>query len=174
MNQVAIATDGWRAIARFQHRYSTERPNSFKADTADHAISLFLNRASRNDRFAARNAWRDAGSVVLRRHRRNAARYRPLPETDHESDAAISSDVLQAMADPAPTPEQALVWTDQYQRLRTAVSDKNAYAARCLDDWRDGYSEDETAAALCISRDYVKKLRALVKKTARGLLCAEG
>jgi hypothetical protein len=58
------------------------------------------------------------------------------------------------------------MWADAYARLRAALEKRNRYAAACLDGWRAGEEESETAAALGISRDYVKKLRRLIRRTA--------
>jgi hypothetical protein len=62
--------------------------------------------------------------------------------------------------------EYAVAWREIYTRLAKVVARRNRYAAACLDAWRDGADLNETAARLGISRDYVKKLRGIIRATA--------
>ena len=76
--------------------------------------------------------------------------------------------------DPFPDAERSLVWADACSYLRLALDQRNPYATHCLDGWRNGEKEHETAAALGISREYVKKLRRLIRTTASEIFSGEG
>lgn len=178
MTQAALAPARWAVVSQFQRRRDRRNVNSFEFEIADHAVSLALNPNRRFDAYFARNTWRDAKSVVLRQRRRRKARFVPLhTQTEEGNHLDLSVEVQAALTteDSALTDtERTLVWTDAYSRLRNALDRRNRYAARCLDAWRDGEEEQETAAALGISRDYVKKLRRLIRETAAEVLSDGG
>ena len=178
MNQDALAPARWAVISEFQRRRAYRNVNSFEFEITDHAISLALNPNRPFNPYFLRNAWRDAKSVVLRQRRRHRARFVPLHgQTEEGNHLELSVDVQAAqiiqnsgLADT----ERAFMWVDAYSRLRSVLHRRNRYAARCLDGWRDGEEEQETATALGISRDYVKKLRRLIRETAAEVLSDGG
>lgn len=174
MTQGALAPGRWAVVSQFQRRCGYRDVNSFEFEIADHAISLALNPNRPFNAYFARNTWRDAKSVVLRQRRRQKARFVPLSgQTEEGNHHELSVEVQAALTtqdSPLADTERALVWADAYSRLRSALDQRNRYAARCLDGWRDGEEEQETAAALGISREYVKKLRRLIRDTAAEVL----
>jgi hypothetical protein len=170
MTQAAFEPARWAVVSQFQRRYGNRDVNSFEFEIADHAISLALNSGRPFDAYFARNAWRDAKSIVLRQRRRKQARFVPLyRQAEEGNDLEFSGEVQDALAAQdggSHDAEHVLVWADAYSHLRDALDRRNRYAVRCLDGWRDGETEQETSAALGISRDYVKKLRRLIRDTA--------
>ncbi len=172
MEQAADAPARWAVVSQFQRRRDRYDVNSFEFEIADHAISLTLNPERGFNGYFARNAWRDAKSVVLRRRRRQKARFITLyGQTVEGGHLDFSVEVQAALATlDCPDPQRTLVWADAYLRLRNALERRNRYAAGCLDGWRDGEEEQETAARLGISRDYVKKLRRLIRQAAAEVL----
>lgn len=173
MTQAAVP-DRWAVVEQIQRRRTHRTPGSFEFEVADHAVSLALNRNRPVDEFFARNALRDAKSVVLRRQRRQQARFVPLYGRGENGDElALSPEIQGAMAQGGSSfsvTERAFIWGEAYAQLRAALEALNRYAAACLDAWRNGEGEQETAAALGISREYVKKLRRLIRETVATML----
>ncbi len=169
MSQAAYAPARWAAVEQLQRRCANRDPSSFEFEVADHAISLALNPNRPIDAFFARNVHRDAKSIVARRRRRVRSRFVPLYGRGHDNELALSADVEDGLTkDNAALCdlERSCISADAYARLRAALEKRNRYAPACLDGWRDGQEASETAAALGISRDYVKKLRCLIREIA--------
>jgi hypothetical protein len=168
--QQALEPERCAAIMRLQRLASQRDPSSFEFAVSDHAITLLLNPTRPIDSFSVRNAWRDARSVILRQ--RGRARERgmlPLHGTGAESSTETEATYFHN-AGRVDNVDAPFVWADAYRRLRAALVLRNRYAAACLDAWRDGEEEHTTAAALGISREYVKKLRRLIRDVAAELL----
>jgi hypothetical protein len=106
---------------------------------------------------------------VGRRRRRDRSRFVPLYGRGQDNELALSAEVEDALTKDNGALcelERSSMWADDYARLRAALEKRNRYAAACLDGWCAGEEESETAAALGISRDYVKKLRRLIREIA--------
>jgi hypothetical protein len=170
MTQATFVPGRWAVVEQFQQRRGNHASNSFEFEIADHAISYVIDPDRTFDDYFVRNAWRDAKSVVLRQRRRQQTRFVALygrSEDGAELDLSIDVQVhLTNGSGALQDAEMALVWSDAYSRLRAVLHQRNPFAAACLDAWRDGEEEQETAAALGISRDYVKKLRRLIRDLA--------
>jgi DNA-binding CsgD family transcriptional regulator len=61
---------------------------------------------------------------------------------------------------------RTLEWESSYRLVENEVARHNRHARACLEHWRDGDDLRQTAAKLGISREYVKKLRRRIRRTA--------
>ena len=163
----------WAAVHQLQRRACSGDPSSFGYAVADHAICLVLNPGRSADTYLAHNATRDARKVIAARLRKNRMRYVSLIDIDQTKPSDSSSDASTTFAGIALQPEPGFLWKDAFDRLRLAAANRNSRAAACLDHWRDGDADHETAAALGISLAYVKKLKRLIREIACALLPEE-
>jgi hypothetical protein len=163
----AIEPEQWAAITQFQRCNRTRDPNSLTFAVADHAITLTLSPERPVDAFLARNAWRDARKTVLRRRRRIQMREAPsLYSEDGLEVCREVQDTCSRSGTGVVDVQQSIIWGEAYGQLHATLKLRNRYAAACLDAWRDGREEHETAAALGISLAYVKKLRSAIRRVA--------
>jgi hypothetical protein len=166
-----ISSARWRAVQQLQDIRWRRRPNFFEFDIADYAGGLVLSPTRSEDGFLVINALKDARSVLIRRKRRDRARGMiPLLGSnagDNPLEVApeVQRDKTYAASQGRGT-EHTVGWREIYDQLAKLVAQRNHHAAACLDAWRNGADLNETAARLGISRDYVKKLRGLIRTTA--------
>ena len=159
----AVEAARWAAVEQLQRRALAWRSGSFESATAEHAVGLVLSCDRKPDQYLSHNAYRDARKVVVARMRRSRRFEVDFNSTEHAIVPCVS---LVTVVEPA------LLWRDLFERLRAAVSRENRLTGACLDCWRDGDGEEETADALGISLGYVKKLRRLIRNVAAELLPA--
>jgi hypothetical protein len=167
----AISPARWRAVQTLQDIRKRRRPNSFEFEVADHAGALVLSPSRDEGGFLVVNTLKDARSVLIRRRRRDQARGMiPVLGSKAGTDPLELAPEVQRdgtyAADQGRGTEETVAWREVYARLAKPVAQRNRHAAACLDAWRDGADLNETAALLGISRDYVKKLRGLIRTTA--------
>lgn len=129
-----------------------------------------MSPARSEDGFLVVNALKDARSVLIRRKRRDRARGMiPVLGRNAGDPLELAPEVQRDKtytASQGEGTEHAVGWREVYARLVKVVAQRNRHAKACLEAWRDGADLNETAARLGISRDYVKKLRGLIRTTA--------
>jgi hypothetical protein len=145
-----------RAILKLQHHRDSRDPNSFEHKAADHAIDLVLNERRPEGPFLAHNALRDARKILARQRRRHVARY---PDGEEQLVTISATDADTPSASLGRSPADLAEWREAYERVREAAAKQDPRAAICLDDWRDGFSDKQTALKLGISRSYVHVMR---------------
>lgn len=170
----AVEAARWIAVEHLQRRIRHNDPNSFGSAVAEHAIGLVLNTSRPADSYLAHNARMDARKVVSARRRRSLSRDVPFPHGPGEWGYRSEAETLCIQQGHVTECERAILWADLYRHLRKAVTGRNRLAGACLDDWRDGREEAETADALGISLGYVKKLRRMIRDVATADLLPEG
>jgi hypothetical protein len=163
----------WAAVHQLQRRACSDDPCSFGSAVADHAVGLVLNPSRSPDTYLAHNATRDARKVIAARLRNSRLRDVSLIDIERTKPLGSSSDASNNFVGVALQSESGILWKDAFDRLRLAAANRNSRAAACLDHWRDGDADHETAAALGISLAYVKKLKRLIREIACTLLPEE-
>ena len=165
----AIEAARWIAVEQLQRCIRHNDPSSFGSAVAEHAIGLVLNTSRPANSFLVHNAQGDARKVVSARRRRSLSRDVRFPHGPGERGSCSEVEGLCARQGHVAECEHAILWADLYWRLRAAVTGRNRLAGTCLDDWRDGREEIETADSLGISLGYVKKLRRMIRDVAADL-----
>ncbi len=155
-----------RVIKTLQTLRDRRPVNSLEYAAADHAIELVLNEARPADSFLLVNALKDARSVVLRQRRRANARFAELETLDNAS--GILPDPPSAAF--GGSPETGLVWSDAYAQLKAWGDQQPVRTARCLEDWRLGYSVVESALRMGVSRRTLTTERKTIRDAATSLL----
>lgn len=162
----AVEAARWGAVEHLQRRICSSDPNSFEAAVAEHAIGLVLNPNRPVGAYLVQNARVDARKVVAARCRRRRQREVSLTQEREGVQPCPGIEASCVAQGHVPHCERTILWQDAYWHLRAAVAGRNRMAGPCLECWRDGREERETAAALGISLAYVKKLRRLIRDTA--------
>lgn len=165
-----IDTVCWTTVSTLQQKMAKNVPGAFWYDVYDHAIELILSGNRHGDPYLLRNAVRDARSTVIRR------KCRKQQIETVQIDALGSEDALSKLENnpsivasrPSPTDTQ-IAATEMVCQLRTRLTTKNPHAGSVLEYWLIGESVNSTADRLGISRDYIKKLRKMVRSVANDL-----
>lgn len=160
----------WAAVAQLQRRVSRFPSNSFESAVAEHAIGLVLSPDRLLSDYLAKNARDDAKKVVSARIKRGFQKEVSFQRNGDQQIICPEIERLCTAYAGATSADHVLIWADAYSRLHDGLVKRNKTAAVCLDLWRDGFSEKETATSLAISQVYVKKLRGLIRSMASQLL----
>jgi hypothetical protein len=155
-----------RAITDIQILRDRRNVNSLEYATADHAIDLVLNASRPEDAFLVVNALKDARSVMLRRRRRENDRTVELSVLDNLSGEGAAS----PSAGLCRSPEATLVESDAYDRLKAWGDAQPVRTARCLEEWRLGFTGQESAKRNGLSRRTINTQRRTIRDAARSLL----
>lgn len=156
------------------HRFLIAR-TGVEADADDLMNELWI-RATSSQRGPIANAkgylFRMADNLVLDRLRETRRRERR--EIDWTAELHGTSSGTREAIDPSPNAEQSLLDRDEASRLRTAIAQLPAGAARVLRMHKfDGLSHAELADRLGISKSAVEKHMAVAMTHLRRILAAE-
>jgi hypothetical protein len=155
-----------RAIKTLQKLRDHRPANSLEYAAADHAIDLVLNDTRPADNFLLVNVLKDARSVVLRQRRRANGRVVDLDALDNlAGDAADSPSAVLSCS-----PEATLTWSEGYRKLKAWGDQQPVRTARCLEDWRLGYTGTESARRQGLSRRTLTTERKVIRDAAVVLL----
>ncbi len=156
-----------RAILQLQRHRDKRDPNSLEHKAADHAIDLVLSPSRPEGPFLAHNALKDARKILTRQRRRNLDRF---ADGDEQLETVAATDADIPSASLGRSPADVAEWRQTYAVIRLDAAQHDSRAARCLDDWRDGFADADTAARLGISRSYVHVMRNTARQCAHEFL----